>query len=478
MIECVPNFSEGRRQDVIDSIAATIASVHGAAVLDIHADADHNRSVITFAGVADAVAEAAFRAVRAAAALIDMNQHRGQHPRVGATDVLPFVPLAGATIEECAALARVVGRRIGAELGIPVYLYEAAATRPDRVALPNVRRGEYEGLREAITRDPERRPDYGPSSLGSAGATIVGARQPLIAFNVYLNTGDLRIAKRVARAVRGSSGGLRGVRALGLLVDGRAQVSMNLIDYTTTPLHRAIELVAREAAAHGASIAESELVGLIPEDALLDAARFYLRLHAMRPEQVLERRLARPTTDDRRPTTDDRPLSVVRGQLQRTTDDGQRTVVMENQMETSWKLTIEALGRAAGELAEAELGEAHMRLMLGALGRELLMLAERPMPADNPRAAARALLLVAERAAKVADSVLGLSAAGDEGFRATATSAVHLAAALAAGARARAVLLLPQLGDEDLRANFAQEFAAHARQAEGSVAQIIAPLTG
>jgi glutamate formiminotransferase len=238
------------------------------------------------------VAEAAFQATQTAAELIDMNQQRGEHPRVGATDVLPFVPLAGATLAECVVLAQTVGRRIGDELGIPVFLYEAAATRPDRIALPNLRRGEYEGLRETIGHDPERAPDFGPARLGPAGATIVGARMPLIAFNVYLSTGDVRIAKRIAKAVRGSSGGLRGVRALGLLVDGRAQVSMNLIDYQSTPLHRAVELVAREAAACGASIVESELVGLIPEDALLDAARFYLRLHTMHADQVLERRLA------------------------------------------------------------------------------------------------------------------------------------------------------------------------------------------
>ncbi|HEX5691940.1 MAG TPA: glutamate formimidoyltransferase [Roseiflexaceae bacterium] len=289
MIECIPNFSEGRRQEVIDAIVATIAGVSGAVVLDRSADADHNRSVITFAGPAEAVAEAAFQAVRRAAELIDMNEHRGAHPRVGATDVLPFVPLRGATLDECVALARAVGRRIGDELDIPVFLYEAAATRPERAALPNLRRGEYEGLRDAIGSDPERAPDFGPARLGPAGATIVGARQPLIAYNVYLNTGDVRIAKRIAKAIRGSSGGLRGVRGLGLLVDGRAQVSMNLIDYTTTPIHRAVEMIAREAAAYGVSVVESELVGLIPEDALIDAARFYLRLHTLRAEQVLER---------------------------------------------------------------------------------------------------------------------------------------------------------------------------------------------
>jgi glutamate formiminotransferase len=291
MIECIPNISEGRRLDVVRAIANAVAEIPGIALLDIHSDADHNRSVITFAGGAESVAEGAFRLVREAAQLIDMETQRGQHPRVGATDVMPFVPLQGSTMQECIELAHMVGRRIGDELGIPVYLYEAAATRPERRELPALRRGEYEGLRRAVLYDPDRQPDYGPARLGQAGATIVGARNPLIAFNVFLNTSDVKIAKAVARAVRGSSGGLRGVRALGLLVGGRAQVSMNLTDYRTTPIHRAIELVAREAAAFGIQTAESELVGLIPEDALLDAARFFLRLHSMRPEQILERRV-------------------------------------------------------------------------------------------------------------------------------------------------------------------------------------------
>lgn len=291
MIECIPNFSEGRRPEVVDAIAAAISAVPEATLLDQTLDADHNRSVITFAGPPEAVAEAAFQAVRRAAGLIDMTQHSGQHPRVGATDVLPFVPLGGATLDQCVALARSVGQRIGDELGIPVYLYEAAATRPERAALPNLRKGEYEGLRDTIATDPARAPDFGPAQLGTAGATIVGARQPLIAYNIYLNTADVEVAKRIAKAVRGSSGGLRGVRALGMLVEGRAQVSMNLVDFRTTPIHRVVEMVAREAAAYGVLVAESELIGLIPEDALLDAARFYLRLHGMKDEQILERRL-------------------------------------------------------------------------------------------------------------------------------------------------------------------------------------------
>jgi glutamate formiminotransferase len=464
MIECIPNFSEGRRGEVIDAIVASITGVPGTAVLDIHADADHNRSVITFAGRAEAVAEAAFQAVRTAAALIDMSQHHGEHPRVGATDVLPFVPLAGATLAECVALARAVGQRIGEELGIPIYLYEAAATRPDRVALPNLRRGEYEGLREAIEHDPERAPDFGPARLGSAGATIVGARMPLIAFNVYLNTTDVQIARRVAKAVRGSSGGLRGVRALGLLVDERAQVSMNLTDHQNTPLHRAVEMVAREAAAYGVSIAESELVGLIPEDALLDAARFYLRLHGMHEDQVLERRLARTTTDDRQPTTDSPQRSAVSGPWS-VVDSKQEAV------ESGWRLTIEAFSAAAGELAQTASGEGRTHLMLQALGRELRELAALPQDGSS-RATARALLLVAERAAKVAEAAAGLYEAGDEHLRAASAGAIHLARALAAGAQARATPLLSQLPDQELRANFAREFAAHMSQTEALAAEL------
>jgi glutamate formiminotransferase len=442
MIECIPNFSEGRRQEVIDAIAATIAGVRGVALLDISADADHNRCVITFAGTAEAVSEAAFRAVGKAAELIDMSEHRGEHPRVGATDVLPFVPLRGATLEECVTLARAVGQRIGEELDIPVYLYEAAATRPERAALPNLRRGEYEGLRDAIVSDPERAPDYGPGRLGSAGATIVGARQPLIAYNVYLNTDDVRIAKRIAKAIRGSSGGLRGVRGLGLLVDGRAQVSMNLIDYTTTPIHRAVEMIAREAAAYGVLVAESELIGLIPEDALLDAARFYLRLHNVRDDQVLERRIAQAA--------------------QAIPEGEQPTPAQPAPASSSWTLSIQALGLAACELAEGQ--QTRSQLMLAALGRELLALAERPA-GEHPRSAARLLLLLAERAVKVAEIAVELGSAGDWRQRSIPDETCLLAQAVAVGAQARGAALLPELGDEELRANFTREFAAHAHQA-------------
>lgn len=291
LVECIPNFSDGRREDVIEAITREIASVPGVHVLDRHSDADHNRTVITFAGAPEPVSQAAFAAIARAAELIDLDQHRGEHPRIGATDVVPFVPLAGFDMASCVELARSLGRRVADELGIPVYLYEAAATRPDRVNLENLRRGEYEGLKEAIKEDPARAPDFGPKRLGKAGATVIGARAPLIAYNVYLTSDDVEIAKKVAAAVRQSSGGLRYVKALGMLVEGRAQVSMNLTDFTRTPLARVVEMVRREAARYGVAVHHAELVGLIPQSALVDAARWYLQLDDFNPDQVLETRL-------------------------------------------------------------------------------------------------------------------------------------------------------------------------------------------
>ncbi|MGQ9585634.1 MAG: glutamate formimidoyltransferase [Anaerolineae bacterium] len=291
IVECVPNFSEGRREEVIRQIVEAIRSTAGVYLLDVESDPDHNRSVVTFVGEPGAVLEGAFRGVAKAAALIDMTQHRGEHPRVGATDVVPFVPVRGVTMEDCVALARRLGERVGRELGIPVYLYEEAATRPGRRDLADVRKGEYEGLRQAIQTDPERTPDFGPAEMGSAGATAIGARPPLIAFNVYLGTGEVEVARAVARAVRHSSGGLRHVKALGLLVAGQAQVSMNLTNYRQTPLARVMEMVRREAARYGVPVVRSEVVGLLPAEALYDTASYYLQLEGFSPSQVLENRL-------------------------------------------------------------------------------------------------------------------------------------------------------------------------------------------
>lgn len=291
LIECIPNFSEARRPEIIDQIAAAIQAVSEVKLLDRSSDLDHNRTVLTFAGSPAGVEEAAFRAIKTAAELIDLDAHTGEHPRIGATDVVPFVPLSGATMEECVAIAQRLGQRVAGELSIPVYLYEAAATRPERANLENIRKGQYEGLKSEIESDPNRKPDYGPSKLPKAGATVIGARAPLIAFNVYLTTDDVSVAKKIAKAVRHSTGGLRYVKGLGLLVDGRAQVSMNLTNFHETPIARVVEFIRREAQRYGVNIRHCELVGLIPQEALVDAAVWYTQLDQFSPEQILESRL-------------------------------------------------------------------------------------------------------------------------------------------------------------------------------------------
>jgi glutamate formiminotransferase/formiminotetrahydrofolate cyclodeaminase len=291
LIECVPNFSEARRPEVVEAIAKAISSVSGIRILDRHSDLDHNRTVITFVGSPQAVEEAAFLGIAQAAQLIDLNQHAGEHPRLGATDVVPFVPISGASMEDCIQIAQRLGQRVGDQLDIPVYLYEAAATHPDRRNLENIRRGEYETLKQEITSNQDRKPDYGPQQVGPAGATVIGARPFLIAYNVYLTTDDVSIAKKIARSIRHSSGGLRYVKALGLLVDGRAQVSMNLTNFHKTPIARVVELIRREANRYGVAIHHSELVGLIPQDALEEAAAWHLQLDEFEPDQVLEKRL-------------------------------------------------------------------------------------------------------------------------------------------------------------------------------------------
>jgi len=292
LIECIPNFSEARRPEVVAQIRQAIISVQGVTLLGQHSDLDHNRTVLTFVGPPQSVEQAAYRAIARAAELINLDRHSGEHPRIGATDVVPFVPIAGATMDECVQMAQRVGQRVGDELGIPVYLYEEAATRPERRNLENIRRGEYEALKLEMGMDPKREPDYGPTEVGPAGATVIGARQPLIAFNVYLTTEDVKIASKIAKAVRHSSGGLRYVKALGMSVEGQAQVSMNLTNFRRTPLARVVEMIRREAARYGVNVSHSELVGLIPQEALVDAAQWYTQLDQFEPQQILEYKLA------------------------------------------------------------------------------------------------------------------------------------------------------------------------------------------
>ena len=298
IIECVPNFSEGRRPEVYNAIADAIRAVPGTHVLDVSADADHNRSVITFVGTPAAIEQGAFQAIAKAAQLINLDEHEGEHPRIGATDVCPFIPVKGVTVDDCVALAKRLGQRVGEELGIAVYLYGEASSRPDRKKLSTIRRGEYEKWREDVETHPDRQPDFGPAEPSSWGATVIGVRPFLIAYNLYLNTSDVELANKIARAVRFSNGGLRFVQALGFLVDGQAQVSMNLTDFTKTPVHRVQELVRLEAARYGLSITKAELVGLIPEQTLLNSAKWYLQLDDLRDEQILELQLAKEEAAD------------------------------------------------------------------------------------------------------------------------------------------------------------------------------------
>jgi glutamate formiminotransferase / formiminotetrahydrofolate cyclodeaminase len=310
LVECIANYSEARRPEVVEAIVGAITGVAGVRLLDRHSDLDHNRTVLSFVGEPKTVEEAAFRSIAKAAELIDLDQHTGEHPRIGATDVVPFVPLSGVTMADCVEIARRLGYRVGDELGIPVYLYEEAATRPERQNLENLRRGQYEALKTEMGVNPERDPDFGPRRVGPAGATVIGARQPLIAFNVYLTTEDLSIAKKIAKTVRNSSGGFRYVKALGVLVEGRAQVTMNMTNYHGTPVALVVEAIRREAARYGVAIHHTELVGLIPQGALVDAAVWYLQLDQFEKTQVLESRLYAAESGDETPAGKPRPAAA------------------------------------------------------------------------------------------------------------------------------------------------------------------------
>ena len=295
LIECVANFSEGRDAAKIEMLVAAMSAVAGVWVLDRESDADHNRCVITLAGEPEAVAEAALRGVGKALELIDLTRHSGAHPRLGAADVVPFIPIEGVTIEECVGLAKRVGREIWERYRIPVYFYEAAAQRPERTNLENIRKGQFEGLREDVLKNPDRAPDVGEPRLHpTAGAVVVGARKFLIAYNINLNTPDIEIAKRIAKTIRFSNGGLRYVKAMGvdLRARGLAQVSINLTDFEQTPIHRVFEMVKSEGQRYGVTIAGSEIVGLVPKRAIEITADFFLQLENFSPAQVLENRLA------------------------------------------------------------------------------------------------------------------------------------------------------------------------------------------
>jgi glutamate formiminotransferase len=293
IIECIPNVSEGRRSEIVERLADAIRAVPGVRLLDHSSDASHNRSVFTLVGEAESLRLAVLALFEQATTAIDLRSHRGEHPRLGAVDVVPFVPIQGVTMEDCAALARQVGRDVAQRFGIPVYLYEDASNNPLRKNLEDIRRGEFEGLPQKMA-SPGWAPDFGPAQPHpTAGASVIGARMPLIAYNINLNTDRLDVAKKIAAAIRHSSGGLRYVKAMGVKVEDRnlAQVSMNLTNYQKTPIFRVFELVRREAARYGVSVLESEVVGLIPAAALTSAAEFYLQLERFDDGQILENKL-------------------------------------------------------------------------------------------------------------------------------------------------------------------------------------------
>jgi glutamate formiminotransferase / 5-formyltetrahydrofolate cyclo-ligase len=293
LIESVPNISEGRRPDVVDAAVTALRRTSGLRVLDVQSDADHNRSVLTLAGDEAALREGLLALFAVAVERIDLRQHQGEHPRLGAVDVVPFIPIEGATMADCVTLARAVGEAVAERFGVPVFLYEEAASAPHRRNLEDIRRGEFEGLPKKMA-DRLWAPDFGPAAPHpSAGASVVGARMPLIAYNINLGTSDLDIAKRIAKGIRHSSGGYRFVKAMGVMLEARriAQVSINMTDFKRTPLHRVLETVRSEAARYGVPVVGSEIVGLVPAEALIDAADHYLQLESFNPSQVLERRI-------------------------------------------------------------------------------------------------------------------------------------------------------------------------------------------
>lgn len=294
LVECVPNFSEGRRKEVLDQIINEITSVETVVLLDREMDGDHNRAVVTFVCQPEFAVEACFRGIKKASEVLDMSTHKGEHPRMGATDVCPFIPISDFTEAEAVELAHQLGKRVGEELAIPVYLYETAATSPKRENLADVRRGEYEGIRDSIETDPARKPDYGPAKMNlKAGAIAIGVRFPLVAFNVYLDTNRVSIARKIANAVRFARGGYRFVKAMGFSIKERnqTQVSMNLVNYTKTPVFRVFETIKSEAARYGVRVLSSEIIGLVPQQAMLDVADFYLQLENFTVAQVLEEKL-------------------------------------------------------------------------------------------------------------------------------------------------------------------------------------------
>ena len=488
IIECIPNFSEGRRLEVVEAIKDAIASVKGVYVLNYSSDADHNRSVMTFVGAPDAVEEGAFQGIAKAAQLINLDEHTGAHPRLGATDVVPFVPISGATMEECVEIAKRLGKRVAEELGIPVYLYEKAATRPERRSLENIRRGEYEALKEEIGTNPDRKPDFGPNRVGPAGATVIGAREFLVAYNVYLTTDDVSIAEEIARAVRHSSGGLRYVKAMGLLVDGRAQVSMNLTDFHKTPLARVVEFIRREAERYGAAIHHTELIGLIPQAALVDAAVWYTQMDQFEPQQVLEQRLHAALEEEQEPDFLDElaagtPAPGGGSASARAGAMAAGLVSMVARLTLGKKKYVEVEGEMQAILDEAETLRAELTTAVkeDAAAFNQVMAAYR-LPKDDAgrseaiqKATLQAIqipLEVAGKAVRVMELALRTAEVGNVYAISDAGVGVNLAQAALTGAAYNVRINLSDLKDEEAKQNFLSELQTLTQRAEALKANL------
>jgi glutamate formiminotransferase/formiminotetrahydrofolate cyclodeaminase len=502
LIECVPNFSEGRRLEVIEEIEGAIAAVPGVIVLDRHRDPDHNRSVITFVGDPEGVREAAFAAIARAAERIDLTRHQGEHPRIGATDVVPFIPLQGATMRDCVRLAESLGEEVAARLGIPVYLYEHAARRPERRNLANVRRGEFEGLRAEVLTNPDRAPDFGEPRLHpTAGATAIGARWFLIAFNVNLATDDVAIAKRIASQIREATGGLEAVRALGFRLRGRGvtQVSMNLVDYRRTSMAAVIQRVEQLAREQGVAIVESELVGLVPQAALVGAAREALHLQGLEPRQILEERIKELIAG---PFELHAFLDAVAST--RPSPGGGATAGLAGALAAAAAAKVVNLTRSKARFAAVK-GEfdALSRTLAGARwdllrlieqdGRAFeAMLAARRLPRGTPpeehareaaieaatREASRTPLEIAERIAVVLRCARTAAERGNRGVIADAVAAAGLGRGALEAAHAMLRVNLPSLRSAGTAADLRARFATIATECEAHAAAIEAIFQG
>jgi len=449
LVECVPNFSEGRDQATLEALRAAVTAVPGVQLLDVQADASHHRSVFTFVAPPDAAAEAAFRAMRVARDRIDLTRHQGEHPRMGATDVVPFIPVRDITMDDCIALAKRLAARVGAELEIPVFLYAKAAARPERERLPDIRKGEFEGLRERIGSDPGADPDFGPRHIHpTAGATAIGARPFLVAYNIYLDTGDVGIAKDIAKQIRTSSGGLPAVQASGFAVSGRAQVSMNLLDIDVTSPAAVFAAVGAAARARGVSIAQSEIVGLIPERALLGASAAALQLPDA-GDHVLEAKIRQaegPTLDGwieelagASPVPGGGSAAALAGTL------AGALVAMVARLTIGRKAYASAEPRARDILAEADTLRGELRRLVDEDAAAYALVSEAyKTPKDDPTrveridaallGAARTPLEVAHRAERLITLAREIGTIGNQNARSDAQVAETLGRAALAGA--------------------------------------------